>query len=207
MYNKIIKALAESVSPQKKYDNTIALVAGSFKPPHFAHLYMVLEYAKIADKVIILISDPKSEKALRKTKLGTIITPEMSKQIWELYLKRYGVANKVDVIISPSPSPIGAAFDYIDNNVDKSNIILGVSTKGDDLSRFKSVEKTYADNEKVHILTPAEYAVKPFKSNGKDVSATDIRNNIDNFEKIKELLPEKLSDNDIKEIMKILGVK
>ena len=41
MYKKIIKALFESISNQKKFDNTIALVAGSFKPPHFAHLYMI----------------------------------------------------------------------------------------------------------------------------------------------------------------------
>lgn len=200
--------LLESVSDDKKFNKTIALVAGSFKPPHFAHLYMVLEYVKQADKVIIIISDPKSKNAMRKTKLGTIITPEMSKQIWEIYLKKYGIANKVDVIISPSPSPIGSMFEYIDSGaVDNCNIILGVSKKGDDLSRFKSVEKAYSDKDNVHILTPDKYAVNPFKSNGKEVSATDIRNNIDNFQKVKELLPEKLSDNDIQDIMKILGVK
>ena len=165
-----------------------------------------MEYAKLADKVIIIISNPKSEKSLRKTKLGTIITPEMAKKIWEIYLKKYGLSNKVEVVISPSPSPVGAMFDYIDNNIENSNVILGVSKKGDDLSRFKSVEKVYADNEKVHILDPKEYAVEPFKSNGKEVSATDIRNNIDNFEKVKELLPDKLSDNDVKNIMKILGI-
>lgn len=198
------KKLLETVSKEKKFDNTIALVAGSFKPPHFAHLYMVMEYAKLADKVIIIISNPKSEKSLRKTKLGTVITPEMAKKIWEIYLRKYGLSNKVEVVISPSPSPVGAMFDYIDNNIENSNVILGVSKKGDDLSRFKSVEKVYADNEKVHILDPKEYAVEPFKSKGKEVSATDIRNNIDNFEKVKELLPNKLSDNDIKSIMKIL---
>lgn len=208
MYNKIIKALFESVSNQKKFDKTVALVAGSFKPPHFAHLYMVMEYAKIADEVIVIISNPKSGKSLRKTSLGTIITPEMSKQIWELYLKKYGLSKKVKAIVSPSPSPIGAMFEYIDSGaVDNTNVILGVSKKDDDLSRFKSVEKAYADNDKVNILTPAEYAVEPFKSNGKNVSATDIRNNIDDFEKVKKLLPEKLSDKDVKNVMKILGVK
>ena len=42
--SRIIKALFETVSSQKKFDKTVALVAGSFKPPHFAHLYMVMEY-------------------------------------------------------------------------------------------------------------------------------------------------------------------
>jgi cytidyltransferase-like protein len=208
MYKKIIKALFESVSDKKKFDKTVALVAGSFKPPHFAHLYMVMEYVKQADEVIVIISNPKSEKSLRKTSLGTIITPEMSKQIWDLYLDKYGLSNKVSVIVSPSPSPIGAMFEYIDSGaVDNTNIILGVSKKDDDLSRFKSVEKQYTGMDNVHILTPSKYAVEPFKSNGKNVSATDIRNNIDDFEKVKELLPEKLSDKDVKHVMKILGVE
>lgn len=205
--NRIIKALFESVSDKKKFDKTVALVAGSFKPPHFAHLYMVMEYVKQADEVIVIISNPKSEKSLRKTSLGTIITPEMSKEIWDLYLKKYGLSNKVSVIVSPSPSPIGAMFEYIDSGVvDNTNIILGVSKKDDDLSRFKSVEKQYTGMDNVHILTPSKYAVEPFKSNGKNVSATDIRNNIDNFEKVKELLPEKLTDADVKKVMSILGV-
>ncbi len=76
----------------------------------------------------------------------------------------------------------------------------------DNFTRTKRILK-YADNDKVNILTPSKYAVEPFKSNGKNVSATDIRNNIDNFKKVKELLPEKLSDKDVKRVMKILGVE
>lgn len=63
--------LAESA---QAFSKTVALVAGSFKPPHAGHWHMVEMYAKEADEVVILISDPKSEKSMRKTSAGTAIT-------------------------------------------------------------------------------------------------------------------------------------
>ena len=50
----------------QEFPKTVALVGGSFKPPHAGHWYMVEQYAKKADEVVILISDPKSAKSIRK---------------------------------------------------------------------------------------------------------------------------------------------
>ena len=72
-----IKYLLENT--KTKFKKTIAIVAGSYKPPTMGHLYMVQYYADQADEVIVLISAPKSAKSVRKTAIGTIITPEMSK--------------------------------------------------------------------------------------------------------------------------------
>lgn len=189
----------------KKFDRTVAIVGGSFKPPHQAHLYLVQEYAKMADEVVVLISDPKSAKSIRKTCLGTVITPEMSKKIWEIYLKRYGLRN-VDVRISAAPSPISALFKYVDDNLNDVNVIFGVSKKGGDESRFKSAMKYYADNDHINLLDPIETAVEPFVGkSGKAVSATDIRDNIDKPDVVKEMLPDKLTDEDVKEVISILS--
>lgn len=72
--SKFISYLLEE-SEKKEFNKTIALVSGSFKPPTKAHFWMVQQYTDKADEVIVLISDPKSEKSVRKTALGTIITP------------------------------------------------------------------------------------------------------------------------------------
>ena len=72
---------------------------------------MVEEYSNIADEVVVIISDPKKDSSLRKTPSGRIITPEMSKQIWEIYTKPL---KNVKVIISNKPSPVVAAYDYIE---------------------------------------------------------------------------------------------
>ena len=62
------------IESQQEFPRTIALVGGSFKPPHAGHWYMVEQYAKKADEVVVLISDPKSAKSMRKTSAGTVIT-------------------------------------------------------------------------------------------------------------------------------------
>lgn len=50
-------------------------------------------------------------------------------------------------------------------------------------------------------------AVDPYvDANGQPISATDVRNNIDNLKIIKNYLPEKLSDADIQKVLKILDV-
>ena len=59
---------------QQEFPHTVALIGGSFKPPHAGHWYMVEQYAKKADEVVVLISDPKSAKSIRKTSAGTVIT-------------------------------------------------------------------------------------------------------------------------------------
>lgn len=193
------------IDAAREFNKTIALVGGSYKPPTAGHLDMVQKYADKADEVKIIISDPKSAKSIRKTSLGTVITPEMSKKIWEIYLKRYGLKN-VTVDISTEPSPITALYKYVDEHLKDVNVIFGVSTKGDDVARFKSAMKYYADNEHIHLIDPATTAVTPYtSSNGTAVSATDIRNNVDNPDVIRELLPSKLTDGDVQEVISILS--
>lgn len=202
--SKFITYLLES-EKKNDFNKTIALVSGSFKPPTKAHFWMVQQYAEKADEVIVLISDPKSKKSIRKTALGTIITPQMSKEIFELYIKKYGLSSKVKVEVSKEPSPVTAMFKYVDDNLKDVNVIFGVSKKGGDESRFKSAMKYYADNEHINLLDPMITAVEPYKStDGKEISATDLRDNIDNPAFVKSMLPDKLSASDVQKVLDIL---
>ena len=205
--SKLFKQVFITESKQE-FSKTIALVGGSYKPPTAAHWYMVEQYAIKADEVIILISDPKNPKSIRRTANGTIITAQMAKEIFDIYITRYNFQKKVKAIISPESSPITALFKYIDNNLQDVNVIMGVSKKGGDEARFKSAEKYYADNEHINLLNPLETAVEPYlDKNGQPISATDVRNNIGNIEVIKNYLPEKLTPGDIQKILNILEVK
>ena len=131
----------------------------------------------------------------------------MAKDIFDIYNSRYGLKSKVKALISPEPSPITAAFKYIDNNLNDVNVILGVSKKGGDESRFKSVQKYYADNEHIHLVDPMTTAVDPYVGeDGKPVSATDARASLDNPDELKKFFPEKLTDSDISKILNILEV-
>lgn len=183
---------------------TVALVGGAFKPPTIGHFDMVQKYLDKADKVIVLISDPKSVKSERKTKSGKTITAEMSKKIWDIIVDRYNLKDRVEIVISPQPSPITAAYDYVDGILKNANVIFGVSKKGDDYKRYLNAPKYFEDRDDITILDPKEYAVEPFELNGQPVSATTVRQNIDNPELVKQYFPRKLTDGDIREIVGIL---
>lgn len=199
--------MTEAVTSEINSDKpTLALIAGSFKPPHAGHLDMVLKYADKADKVKILISNPQSAKSLRLTKNGKVITPELSKKIWEIYIDKYNLRDKVTVEVSDVPSPITAISKFIDDNKPTENIILGVSTKDNDATRFKGILKYFAEDPSISIIDPIITAVEPYKSNnGEEISASTIRDNIDNLDVIKTLLPSKLSTDDILTITSLLG--
>lgn len=191
---------------RKKYGPTIALVAGSFKPPTAGHWYMVREYAKMADKVIVIISKPTAKNSIRQTANGKQITPEMSKEIFEIYASRYGLGDKVKVEVSDQPSPINAMYDKIDN-LTNCNIILGVSKKGDDLKRFDTASKYVEDRDDINLIDPKKTAIKPGAIGGRVVSATDLRNNINDKDFLRKNIPSRLTDDDFNKILKILNGK
>ena len=160
---------------------------------------MIKKYSKKADKVIVIISSPGKKKRLTKT--GKEITPEMAKKIFEIYNKATGLKN-VEFVISKDASPIKSAYEYIEKDLKDVDVLLGASDKGGDWKRWSNAPKYFADhNPSVNIIDPQKAAVKAFK----DVSATTIRDNVDNPDIIKELLPSELSEKDINNIIKIIS--
>ena len=162
---------------------------------------MVKHYSELADEVKVLIS-PLSRKA------GDVdIDAEDAIAVWKIYLQNAGLTN-VTVIRSPKESPVGAAFDFVSNDVNNpdysqpgDSIILGASTKGGDQSRFAGNVQKYAQ-EGVTVLNPMEYVFTP----PEDIpyNASDFRNAIAQREDISRFLPEE-SMNSQEEIMAILG--
>lgn len=191
---------------RKKYGPTIALLAGSFKPPTAGHWYMVREYAKMADQVIIIISNPTAKDSIRLTANGKQITPEMSKEIFEIYADRYGLQDKVKVEVSSQPSPVNAMYDKIDA-MSNCNIILGVSKKNDDYKRFDTADEYVKDRNDVNLIDPKKTAVKPGAIGGKVISASDLRKRINDKAFLRKCMPSKLTDDDFNRILKILNGK
>lgn len=171
---------------------TIAIVPGSFKPPHRGHLDMVKQYSKVADEVIIIVSNPSGQK--RITNIGKEITSKIAKKIFELYVKKAKLKN-VTVIISDSPSPIKSAYDYVEANLnDGENVLLGSSDKGGDWKRWTGAPR-YFDKvgQNVNIIDPQQASVR---ASG-NISASDIRATIDSLETIRHWLPKELTDKDL----------
>ena len=135
----------------------IAIVPGSFKPPHRGHLAMVEQYSQNNDKVIILISNPlKNQRALED---GTVITAQNAIDMWDELTS--GLSN-VEIQVSPSASPVGASYNYIgpEGDLQEGDIItLGASNKGTDIQRWKNADRYV--KEGVTLLDPQTTAVQP----------------------------------------------
>jgi len=157
---------ADPVGPSK----IIALVPGAFKPPHKGHLAMVEEYADEADEVVVLISSPL--KTARKLANGREITAEDSKRVWELLVSHLP---NVDVRISPHASPITATYDFIGKDGPLragTEVILGVSTKGGDVERFREAPKYVKDGVQLRDLRSS--AVRPAGHSGEYIGNLNV---------------------------------
>ena len=182
---------------------TVAVVPGAFKPPHRGHLEMVKHYAKLADKVVVMVSP-----LARRTPSGRDIDFSVSKAIWNLYLRDAGLSNKVEVIRSPVNSPVSATYQFVENKDDRpemaqpgDTIIPGCSTKGGDESRFKANFEKYA-REGVTIEDPISCA---FVAPSEDaLSARDFRAALDAGAGLEDFIPDETSPE---EVLSILGVE
>ena len=167
-----VTVMKEEVS---KYD--AAIFPGAFKPPHRGHLALVDELANQADKVIILMSETP-----RKFESGKLMTWQMAKWLWELYLLD-GYDNVELRIVSGSP--VSMAYDFVEDpgfhkDGEQITILAGVGGKGSDPSRFKSSLQDHAREDVSVSVMGGGSGMKPIKGEGgKDLSATDLRNAIE----------------------------
>lgn len=199
-FNELFESL---ITELNKDSSIVTILPGSFKPPHIGHWEMIQHYSKISDNVYVIISSP-SEKNIRKTKTGKVITSQISKQIFDIFKKSYNLHN-VTFEISTKPSPISGAYDKL-SELKNVKVILGSSKKDDDVSRWDYASNFVKKNNiPIVLLDIDEYAVEPKKINNKDISASYIRDNIDNFESIKEFFPNKLSKQDLNKIKELLS--
>ena len=148
---------AEQPEPAPVSGKSIALVPGSFKPPHAGHLAMVQQYAANHDEVLVLISRPlKKQRTLAD---GTVISAGDAKKMWEILL---GSVPNVDVQISNQASPISAVYEYIGDEgpLNPGDVItLGCSSKGCDYNRWRGASKYIKDG--VQFKDPEATAVDP----------------------------------------------
>ena len=190
--------LLESMENEQK----VALIPGSFKPPHKGHYAMIEHYSKLVGptgKVIVFVSKPSAKNA-RKTKDGKIIEPETVKQILDIFCKNLG---NVEIEVS-QVSPVKSCYD-IGERLDSGVLIFGCSKKGDDIKRFKQI-KQYIEsrNPNLIVLDPLTTAVDVTNSGDNAVSATDFREAFDDPRRMMEFLPDHLNDGTKEQIINIL---
>jgi hypothetical protein len=133
---------------------------GGFKPPHEGHFEVLKDLLSrpYIKKVIILIG--------HKDRDG--ITKEMSKAIWDLYVKQDSLPN-VEVKISDDASPIADLFSIFNDDLTYKAYVAGSGDDGGDQAYFNSLKKAFGERA---MTLPVEEKVI---SQGKRLSGTEVR--------------------------------
>ena len=97
------KRIQWDIKPETK---SVAILPGSFRPPHLGHKQMVDFYMnKGVDQFLIIVSEPENEESMRK--IGErILTAKCVIVLFSILLKEYIDSGKLSLIKSPVPSPI-----------------------------------------------------------------------------------------------------
>lgn len=167
------------------------LIPGGFKPPHYGHLQLANAYAKSpkVDQVIVLIGPTDREG----------ITRQQSIKVWSLLPKD----PKIKIVKTDYESPMVAAYEYVfDLPKDyKGEIAMGASSKEGDEARSNNFVKNINDYKskptkagktapkgvtpvKMSIdVSPTLYKGRTDKNNGKGISASILRKDLEASDK------------------------
>ena len=182
---KVSQRLAESLEDGS---NVVSIYAGGFKPPHKAHFENAKILSSKSDKLIIFIGSKIRDGEIK-------ITPEQSKEIWEIYSKYLSVP--VETYISPV-TPIKDTYDWVDANQDDVEEII-TGTTADEMKKFAYFVKN-ADKypkvklEELPIITSDE---------DEKFSASDLRKS-EEFIAEGSWIPSILSEEDKREVIDII---
>lgn len=181
---------------------TIALIPGSFKPPHKGHFDMVKFYAEKCDEVIVAISGQTNVASQRQDKFGRTMPNFVAGQIMEVYCK---AANLDNVQISMTLNPMNWVNSML-HHISNCKVMLGLSSK-DDPKRFDQfTNPKFLDTlQNVEILDVAKNAAPASTSDGDNISATFVRDHIDDKEALRKVLPTELSDAQFDEVFKLMN--
>ena len=181
---------------------TIALIPGSFRPPHKGHLDMIKHYAEICDEVIVAVSGQTNMASQRYDKLGRAMPNFVAGEILEIYCKAAGLDN-VQIAMTLNPMNwISATVRHFSN----CKVMFGLSKK-DDISRFSAfTTDRFKDTlQNVEILPIEENAIDATTDGDSNISATYVRDHIDDKEALRKVLPSELSDAQFEEVYKLMN--
>ena len=197
---------------------THAFIPGGFKPPHKGHLSLLLQAIKqYPDAIVHITSGPT-----KRTAGDLEVSAEQAKQVWEKYIKAHGINNEVELdyfdrfktnrkkkdgSVITSSSPFLRIGLRMENEITPNSKIVAVSSEDEHINFVKNAVDYLNDNKgkdfKFEPLKAGKIEVEP----GVKFSATQMRKAISegDFETFKTFIPEKLSDDETKEIFEMLG--
>jgi len=180
---KITGAYADMIRERNReyaLPKKIAIIPGSFKPPHKEHLRMFEHYSKECDKVYVLVSTLP-----RKCSQGTEYTATQTQQALREFLKVRPLNN---VIFIFDEHPHRKAISILNDPsevLSESVVLIGASNKTGDHQKASYI---YADRDDIKLLNTEETNYSMVE----DLSSSDLREYLSKgqLDSVKSFIPE-----------------
>lgn len=175
----------------------LALMPGSFKPPHIGH-YLGAKYLADIDNVdeVRIIISPKSRFDSQKK---TEFTAEQALKIWNIF-----VANdpKIKPVLSKVTSPVQDVYDTMSELHQGDTLLLGMGEKDSGDTRFNRAQEWSNKNNLGVKVNPINTNVGKYSN----ISATKVRDLVTSGDKLNffRVLPNHLSTQEKEEVWIIL---
>jgi cytidyltransferase-like protein len=191
---KITGSYADLIREKNKEKNKVAIIPGSFKPPHKGHLKMFEHYSGVCDRVYVIVSTKS-----RFCSEGREYDVTHARQILSEFLKVSPLENVVFLFDDHPHKKTIALLNDPRAIKAESLVFIGSSDKGDDQEKNSYI---YAERDDIKLLNVKEtnYSIK------EDLSSTHLRDHITRreFDKVRFFVPEGL---DSVKYMEIFGVQ
>ena len=203
-----VPAIKKQINESTEAQNVIVVFPGSFKPPHKGHIGLVDEVSHISgiSKVVVLISDPVQETSIRTKDFGA----KEVKLIFDLYSQVYNFGCSVDFDVANAPSPLTAAYKYLETeNFQPGTKVLFATSKAD-AGRYPQtkLDKSASKNPSGPTAGSIELPEMIDPDTGKKFSATNMREILadPNADKqlLKRYMPNELPDEDKEMVIDML---
>jgi hypothetical protein len=188
---------------------THVFIPGGFKPPHKGHLSLLLQAIQ---------KYPDAKRAAGDLE----ISAEQAKQVWEKYIEKYGINNEVELdyfdrfktnrkkkdgSVITSSSPFLRIGLRMENELNPNSKVVAVSSEDEHINFVKNAATYLNDKKEKNFTFEPLKAGKIEVEPGVKFSATQMRKAISegDFDTFKAFMPEKLSDDDAKEVFEMLG--
>jgi len=182
---KLTGTYADLIREKNKPEHKVAIIPGSFKPPHKGHLQMFEHYNSVCDKVYVVVSNKS-----RLCSEGREYTAAHAQQILSEFLRLRPLENVVFLFDDyPHTKTISLLNDprVVKPN---STVFVGSSDKGDDQKKNSYI---YTDRDDIKLLNAEEtnYSIK------ENLSSTHLRDHLTRYEydMVRFFIPEGMDSN------------
>lgn len=198
------------LTPSQPGRDIYCFIAGAFRPPNWRQWQMISYYSDLVgpeNEVIVIVSNPKSDKSQHRMADGRAISSEDAVRILEIFRDSENRSN-VTIMESEEASPVRTVYGIVTDpeSFSDCDILIGCYRDEADFKKWDRLEaKAAEDNPSVTILDYRKFAYRrSYENFAHVISSLQRRTGGVTLEDETDVLPKFLSDAEKEKVLQII---